>query len=132
LNVVGDATLSVAADSIGVVSAPKWSTPRSIALTGDVTGTAAAVDGSTNVSIATTFVGGTNLTKHFAGDVGAGAAVVVAHNLNTRDVVVEVYRATTPWDTVGCTVERTDVNNVTLRFAVAVAASAYRVVVTGR
>jgi len=33
---------------------------------------------------------------------------------------------------VECTVERTDLNNITLRFAVAVAASAYRVVVTGR
>jgi hypothetical protein len=114
----------------GVVRAAKWTTARSITLTGDVTGSAASVDGSANVSIATTAV---NVgAKHFAGVVGAGTTVVVNHALNTRDVVVEVYRATTPWDTVQCTVERTDLNNVTLKFATAVGASAYRCVVTGR
>lgn len=125
-------SIAVSADSIDVVSAPKWTTPRSFALTGDVTGSTPSVDGSGNVSIATTFVGGTNLAKHFAGNVPAGTACVITHSLATRDVNVEVYRATTPWDTVGCTVERTDTNNVTLRFATAVAANAYRVVVTGR
>jgi hypothetical protein len=132
LNVVGDANLSVTADAIGVLSAPKWTTPRSITLTGDVTGTVAAVDGSANVSIPTTFVSGTNLVKHFAGNVGAGAAVAVTHNLGTRDVKVEVFRNTTPWDTVGCSVERTDLNTVTLRFASAVVASAFRCVIQGR
>lgn len=130
-NVVGDDTLNVAADSVSVVSAPKWTAARSITLTGDVTGTAAAVDGSADVSIATTLVGGAG-PKFFAGNVGAGTAVVINHALNSRDVAVEVYRSTTPWDTVTCTVERTDANSVTLRFAAAVAANAYRCVVTGR
>jgi hypothetical protein len=132
LNFVGDANMTVAADAVSIISAPKWTTPRSITLTGDVTGTVASVDGSANVSIATTAVGSGTAAKHYAGNVGAGTAVVVNHALNTRDVNVEVYRATTPWDTVQCTVERTDLNNVTLKFAVAVGASAYRCVVTGR
>jgi hypothetical protein len=131
INFVGDANLSVTADAVAVLSAPKWTTPRSLSLTGDVTGSTPSVDGSGNISIATTLVGG-QAPKFFAGDVGAGTAVVVPHNLNSRDVVVEVYRSTTPWDSIGCTVERTDLNNVTLRFAAAVAAAAYRVVVTGR
>lgn len=132
LNVVGDATLAVSADSIGVVSAPKWTTGRTIALTGDVTGTSAAFDGTGNLSIATTVVGGSNLAKHFAGDVPAGTACVITHNLNSRDVTVAVYRTTTPWDTVLCDVERTTVNTVTLKFASAVTAAQFRCVVTGR
>ena len=132
LNLVGDANLNVAADQVSVLSAPKWTTPRSITLTGDVTGSVASVDGSANVSIATTVASAGTAPKHYAGDVGAGTAVIVNHALNTRDVTVQVYRATTPWDTILCDVERTDVNNVTLRFASAVGASAYRVVVQGR
>lgn len=132
LNVVGDANLSVTADLVSVLSAPKWTTGRTISLTGDVTGSVTGVDGSGNISIATTVVGGSNLSKHYAGNVGAGTSVLINHALNTRDVTVEVYRNGTPWDTVMCTVERTDLNNVTLKFAAAVTASAYRCVVTGR
>ena len=51
------------------------------------------------------------------------------HAFNTRDVIVNVFRNTTPWDTVECDVERTDVNNVTVRFATAPGAAAYRGVV---
>lgn len=131
IDFVGDANLSVGTDAVSVLSAPKWTTARTVTLTGDVTGSA-SLDGAANVSLATTVVGGSNLAKHFAGNVGAGAAVIVNHALNTRDVAVEVYRATTPWDTVQCGVERTDVNNVTLKFATAVAANAFRVVVEGR
>lgn len=128
LNVAADATIAVTADQISVVSAPKWTTPRSITLTGDVTGTIASVDGTANVSIPTTVV---NAGKRFAGDVAAGTAVVITHNLNTRDVDVAVYRTTTPWDRIVCGVEHTSVNTVTLRFATSVAAAAYRCVVLG-
>lgn len=51
--------------------------------------------------------------------------MVVAHNLNTQDVNVEVYRATTPFDGIDCTVEHTDVNTITLRFLAPAPASAY-------
>lgn len=133
LNVVSaNGDLTVGADSLTINSAPKWTTARSITLTGDVTGSAATVDGSANVSIATTVVGGTNLAKHFAGDVPAGTSCVITHNLNSRDVTVAVFRTTTPWDTVLCDVQRTSVNTVTLGFAAAVTAAQFRCVVTGR
>lgn len=126
------ADLTVQADTITVVSAPKWTTARTLNLTGDVTGSVSFDGGSAIGNLVTTAVGAGTAAKHYAGNVGAGTAVVINHALNTRDVVVEVYRATTPWDTVGATVERTDVNNVTLRFASAVGANVYRCVVTGK
>jgi hypothetical protein len=80
---------------------------------------------------------GTSATQAAAGnhghklgfDVGGSTSQVLNHNLNTRDVSVQVYRNTTPWDTVDCDVERTDLNNVTLRFTAAPAAAALRAVI---
>ena len=69
--------------------------------------------------------------KYSLATVGGATSQVITHNLATRDVVVDVYRTTTPWDTVECDVERTDTNNVTLRFAVAPSANEYSVVVIG-
>ena len=69
--------------------------------------------------------------KRYAASVGGAVTANVAHNLGTRDVQVQVYRVAAPYDTVECDVERTDTNNVTLRFAVAPAASEYRAVVMG-
>jgi hypothetical protein len=73
--------------------------------------------------------GGGTVNK-YAADVGGSTAVVLTHGLSTRDVTVEVYRNSTPWDTIECDVERTSTTQVTLRFAVAPAAAAYRAVVT--
>jgi hypothetical protein len=61
----------------------------------------------------------------------AAAATVVAHTYNTRDVQVQVYRTTTPWDQVECDVEHTSTTSVTVRFATAPAAGAYQIVVMG-
>lgn len=62
---------------------------------------------------------------------GSATAITVTHSLNTRDVQVEVFALTTPWDTVLCDVTRPDVNTVTLTFATAPASGAYRAVVVG-
>jgi hypothetical protein len=69
--------------------------------------------------------------KLFAADCAAATTTVVTHNFNTRDVKVEVYRTTTPWDTVDADVERTTVNSVTVGFASAPSAAQYRIVVEG-
>lgn len=53
----------------------------------------------------------------------------VTHNFNTRDAQVEVYRNSTPWDSILCDVERPDANTVRLRFATAPTASQFRVIV---
>lgn len=61
----------------------------------------------------------------------SATSYALTHNLNTRAVTVEVYRNSTPWDSVTVDVERTSVNQVTLRFATAPAANAFAVVVVG-
>lgn len=60
-------TLSLLTDN--VASASKWATPRTITLTGSVTGSV-SIDGSQNVSLATT----TNHTHNYAGSSSAGGS----------------------------------------------------------
>ena len=62
---------------------------------------------------------------------GAATAYVVTHNLNTRDVQVVIYESGSPYAEIETDVEHTDVNSVTIRFAVAPAANAYRVTIQG-
>jgi len=69
--------------------------------------------------------------KRVAQDCAANVLTTVTHNFNTRDVTVEVYRNSTPWDTVDVDIERSSVNAVDVRFATAPAAAAYRIVVQG-
>lgn len=78
------------------------------------------------------YVDSTIPTK-YATDVGDGSSTIIAitHSLGSRDVKVEVYRNTTPWDTVYCDVERNSTSQVTLKFSVAPTSNQYRVVVTG-
>jgi hypothetical protein len=95
------------------------------------TGITVAAD---SVALDTTYADGryalaANGAKRFAANVAAATSTAITHNLNTRDVVVNVYRVASPYDTVECDVERTDLNNVTVRFATAPAASEYRCVV---
>jgi hypothetical protein len=79
----------------------------------------------TVATLAPTFV------KLTAQNCAAAATTTVTHNFNTRDVKVEVYRNSTPWDTVDCDVERPDVNSVLVRFTPVPAAGDYRIVVEG-
>jgi hypothetical protein len=62
---------------------------------------------------------------------GSSTTYTVQHGLGTRDVVVQVYTNGSPYDTVVTDVERTDTDNVTIKFATAPLSDAYRVVVTG-
>ena len=82
------------------------------------------------IDAADTLVAG-KTSKYAVAITGGATSEVITHNLNTRDVVVNVARAATPWDTVECDVERTTVNTITLRFSVAPAAGEYRVSVVG-
>ena len=70
-------------------------------------------------------------TGKYAVDVGGSAAQVITHNLNSRDVVIHVYRNTTPWDTIECDIERTTTTTATLRFTTAPSAAEYRAVCVG-
>lgn len=72
------------------------------------------------------------VTRKYAVAVGDGSStsITVTHNLNTRDVVVALYNAST-FEVVECDVTNATVNTVTLTFAVAPTASQYRCVVMG-
>jgi hypothetical protein len=69
--------------------------------------------------------------KKFSGDVGDGSStqIDITHNFNTNDVQVEVYRKTSPFDSIFCDVERFSVNVVRLRFAAAPTSAQFRVVI---
>ena len=64
-------------------------------------------------------------------NVGDGSATQydVTHNFNTRDNHVAVYRNASPWDEVGCDIERLDANTTRVRFASAPSSNQFRVVV---
>ena len=66
----------------------------------------------------------------FAASVGNGSdtSIAVTHGLGTRDVIVQLFDNAT-YDTVYADVVRTDTNNVTITFAAAPSANAYRVLV---
>jgi hypothetical protein len=70
-------------------------------------------------------------TKKFAQDCAASTSTTVTHNLNTQDVTVSVYLKSGTFEEVDVDIEHTSVNVVTVRFAVAPTAGAYRIVVTG-
>jgi hypothetical protein len=69
-------------------------------------------------------------TRTFAQTIGDGTATTfnIDHNLNSRDVVVQVYNATT-YEEVEVDVTRSTVNRVVIGFNIAPSASSYRVVV---
>lgn len=60
---------------------------------------------------------------------GVSTNIVVTHNGGTRDMSVEVYRNSDPFDVVRVDVEMTTTNTVTLRFASAPSTNEYRVLI---
>jgi hypothetical protein len=70
-------------------------------------------------------------SKKFAANFGDGAATsfAITHNLNTRDVNVEIYRNSGNFDTVLAEVQRTSVNQITIVVDTAPASNALRVTI---
>ena len=60
---------------------------------------------------------------------GVTTNIVINHNSGTRDINVEVIRASSPYDVVKVDVEMTTTNSVTLRFASAPTIDGYRVLI---
>ena len=142
-NVVGTADrITVAADAIDIAST--YAGQSSIVTLGTVTtgvwnGTDIAIadggTGASNAADARTNLGAT--TKYTAANPelissGGGVTWLVEHNLGTRAVVVQVYELDT-FDEVEVDVERTNTDDVTLRWVSAstVAAAEYQVVIVG-
>lgn len=72
------------------------------------------------------------ITRKFSTTLSTSAtSYTLEHNLNTRDVVVQIYETSTPYAQIEADVERFGLNDVVIKFAVAPTAGAYRVVITG-
>lgn len=129
--------ISVAADAVDIdaayVGQASITTLGTIA-TGTWNATAIALakggTGATTAAAARTALG---TPGKYAADIGNGSltTIDVVHSLATRDVTVQVYRTTTPWDQVMCDVQMLDTNTVRLVFAVAPTTAQYRAVIVG-
>jgi hypothetical protein len=73
--------------------------------------------------------GGTNGAAANCPSTSAGGSWAYAHGLGSRDVVVQFYRNSSPWDEVDVAFERTDANTVTFKPDAALALNEYRAVV---
>jgi hypothetical protein len=62
---------------------------------------------------------------------GSATSYTVTHNLNTRDVLVQVYEVGSPYSQVETAIEYTTADTVTVSFNTAPTSGDYRVVVTG-
>lgn len=73
-------------------------------------------------------------TESFTQTIGNGTltSFVISHGLNTRDVIVQVRQAGTPYAVVYTDVEMTSATQVTVRFAVAPTTNEYVVTITGK
>jgi len=151
LNVIGDASITVTADQIsratlsGDVTAPagantltigndvvtnaKLANMPTMTVKGNNTGATADPVDLTGSQLAAII--GNNYMRHISQLCLAATSTPVNHGYNTNDVMVQVYRTATPFDTVEADVERTTVNQVTVRFAVAPAANEYTILVSG-
>lgn len=121
VSVVLDAAGGLAVDNLGVKVVPD---PNVV---NDPAGDSLVVSAD-GVAVNTAF-----FPRKHAETVGDGTAtsIVVTHNLNTRDVQVDLYSTVAPYDTVYAEVQRTDVNTVTLVFGQAPTSGQYRAVVVG-
>ena len=137
IDVVGTTNrISVAADSIDIstsyVGQATITTLGTVA-TGTWQGTAVGVayggTGATSASAARANLDAT--TKVSATITGAGTTHTVTHNLNTRDITVQVYEAVSPYAQVFPDLELVSVNAVDVKFSVAPGSDSYRVVVIG-
>jgi len=115
----GDAneTVTLAVNADGIITS---ASEQAIAITASqVTDFCTAVD---------TCVADNGVTANI-GD-GSAVAYAINHNLNTRNVIVSCYRNSTPFDTVMLDVERTSVNQVTLRTTTALSSNQVSVIIT--
>jgi hypothetical protein len=127
LNNVENVALSTWAGStsittLGTIATGTWS-GTTIAIARGGTGATTEAGAKTNLGF---------MTRHVA-NVGNNSATefTITHNFGTRDVVVEVYDNSTPYDRVFPEVEHETTNAVKLRFSVAPTTDEFRVVVIG-
>jgi hypothetical protein len=79
-------------------------------------------------TVVDTCMGSNSVTANIGN--GTLVAYPINHNFNTRNVVVTCFRNSTPWDTVVLDVERTSVNQVTLKSTTALTTNQVSVIIT--
>jgi hypothetical protein len=111
---------------------PPYTAGNGITISSNVVTVVPASGGGIAVGAGGVAVDRTRVPNIYAADIGNGSstAITVNHALNTADTVVCLYDKATKAE-VEVDVVHTDVNNLTLNFAVAPATAAYRVVVHG-
>ena len=137
LNVIGDATVTVAADSLGVADGGVTNAKLANMALSSVKGNAIATPSPpTDISFVQLAALLANLTvpvtrRYVDLTIGGAVSQVVTHNLGVNYPVVDVFNNSAPYATIDCDVERTNFNVVTLRFATAPAANSVGVTVIG-
>jgi cytoskeletal protein CcmA (bactofilin family) len=72
------------------------------------------------------------ITRKYSATLSTSAtSYTVTHNLGTKDVTVQIYEVGSPYAQIEADVEHTSTSAITIKFAVAPSAGAYRVVVIG-
>ncbi len=72
------------------------------------------------------------ITRKYSATLSTSAtSYTVTHNLGTKDVTVQIYEVGSPFAQIEADVEHTSTSAITIKFAVAPSAGAYRVVVIG-
>ncbi len=121
------------------LTTPALGTPASGTLTNctfptlnqNTTGSAATLTTARTIN-GVSFNGSANIATGYAdatiGDTSA-TSITVNHDLGSRNVVVQVFETASPYDQVFCEIERTDANNVELKFRDAPGTNEYTCVV---
>lgn len=119
--------------SVGTISTGTWE-GTDIGVTHGGTGASSAGDARDNLAATGSGLSGTTLArvagKDCAADSSGTSTTTVTHNFGTRDVLVQIYDASS-YDEVQGDIVRTDTNTVTVTLLGTISAGDYRIVVTG-
>ena len=119
--------------AVGTIATGTWEA-TDIAVTHGGTGASSAADARDNIGATGSGLSGTTLARKAALDCAADSSgtstTTVTHNFGTRDVLVQIYDASS-YDEVQGDVVRTNTNVVTVTLLGTISAGDYRIVVTG-